>query len=171
VLVGAAPSDDPQLDFLAGMTELNVNEFGAAFESPGALRTFLAPFVEQVRSDVDGMIDALASELPEPDQQTLARPEVRAMFRESFVEAVRQGERGWVDDDLAFVQPWGFLLDDVEVEVRLWQGELDVLVPRAHGEYLARKLSSAQYELVPKAGHLPVDHQPAAFAWAAGLGI
>jgi pimeloyl-ACP methyl ester carboxylesterase len=168
IIVGAAPSDDPELDFLAGMNDLNVKEFGAAFESPDALRAFLAPFVEGIRADADAVIDEMAAELPEPDQKTITRPEVRAMLRASFVEAVRQGERGWLDDDLAFIRAWGFPLGDVRTEVRLWQGELDVLVPRAHGEYLARKLPTARFELVPNAGHLLVDHQPAAFAWAAG---
>jgi pimeloyl-ACP methyl ester carboxylesterase len=81
---------------------------------------------------------------------------------------VRQGPCGWVDDDRAFVRPWGFALADVEVEVRLWQGELDKLVPRSHGEYLARKLPRARFELVPGFGHWMHGQMPAALEWLAG---
>ena len=165
VMVGAAPSDDPELDFMAGMADVNVIEFSAALEGPEAVGTVLAPWVEQIEGDPDGMIDALASELPEYDREVVARPEFRAELRASVVESVRQGARGWIDDDVAFASAWGFDPADVGVEVRLWQGELDVLVPRSHGEYLGRKIPDARFELIPGAGHLLFDHWRGALAW------
>ena len=157
VMVGAAPSDDPALDFMAGMADVNIAEFSAAREGEEALAAVLAPWVEQSGRDPDGVLDALAAELPEYDGEVLSRPEVRAELRKSIVESVRQGARGWIDDDLAFAAPWGFSLDDVHADVRLWQGELDVLVPRAHGDYLAERLPDATFELVPGAGHMLLD--------------
>ena len=132
-----APSDDPEFDFMAGMADVNVTEFGAALEGEDALAAVLAPWVEQIASDPEGMIDRLAAELPDYDREVVSRPEIRAELVASFGESVRQGARGWIDDDLAFASSWGFDLADVGPEVRLLQGELDVLVPRAHGEYLA----------------------------------
>jgi pimeloyl-ACP methyl ester carboxylesterase len=168
VLVGAAPSDDPAFDFFAGMAEVNLEEFGAAAAGKEAVTAVLDPQVETIRSEPDELLDALASELPAPDQAMLARPEVRAIVRSSFVESVHQGSGGWVDDDLAFVTAWGFELADVPTEVRLWQGELDVLVPRSHGEYLAAHLPNAEFNLVPDAGHLLLDHWPDALDWLLG---
>jgi pimeloyl-ACP methyl ester carboxylesterase len=165
VMVGAAPSDDPEFDFTAGMAEVNVTEFGAAREGADALAVVLAPWIEQSTHDPDGTIDALAAELPEYDREVVSRPDVRAEFRASLVESVRQGARGWIDDDLAFAAPWGFELADVRVPTRLWQGEQDVLVPRSHGEYLARRIPGATFELVPGAGHLLFDHWPDVLAW------
>jgi pimeloyl-ACP methyl ester carboxylesterase len=165
IVVGAAPADDPGFDFLAGMGDINIREFRAAREGEEALAAELAPFVDGVRRDPGAVVDALAAELPALDQEVAGRAEVRGLLVESFVEAVRQGARGWMDDDFAFVAPWGFPLADVRVPVRLWQGELDVLVPRAHGEYLAARLPDARFELVPGAGHLLVDHWPTVLAW------
>lgn len=165
VMVGAAPSDDPEFDFTAGMAEVNVTEFGAAREGADALAAVLAPWIEQSTHDPDGTIDALAVELPEYDRDVVSRPDVRAEFRASLVESVRQGARGWIDDDLAFAAPWGFELADMRVPTRLWQGEQDVLVPRSHGEYLARRIPGATFELVPGAGHLLFDHWPDVLAW------
>jgi pimeloyl-ACP methyl ester carboxylesterase len=164
VMVGAAPSDDPEFDFTAGMAEVNLIEFGAALEGEDALATVLAPWVEQVADDPEGMLDRLAAELPDYDREVVSRPEIRGELLASFGESVRQGARGWIDDDLAFAAPWGFDLADVRPEVRLLQGELDVLVPRAHCEYLAGKLPRATFELVPGAGHLLFDCWPDALA-------
>jgi pimeloyl-ACP methyl ester carboxylesterase len=165
VMVGAAPSDDPAFDFTAGMADVNVKEFGAAREGEDPLGRLLAPWVEQSGRDPDGVLDALAVELPEYDREVVSRPEVRAELRKSIVESVRQGPRGWIDDDLAFAAPWGFVLADVRPEVRLWQGELDVLVPRSHGDYLAERLPNATFELVPGAGHMLLDHWRETLAW------
>jgi len=166
-LVGGGPSDDPGFDFLVGMADLNIREFSAAREGEEALEAFLAPDLDALRRDPDVLLDQFATELPEPDQALLQRPEYRAAISASWIESVRQGTRGWIDDDLAFVRPWGFQLEDVQIEVRLWQGELDVLVPRAHAEYMARRLPHAAFELIPNAGHLIFDHYRAAFEWLA----
>jgi pimeloyl-ACP methyl ester carboxylesterase len=167
IVVGAAPSDDPELDFLAGMAEINLKEFAAARRGRAAIEAELAPYVEACRTDPDAVLDQIASELPAYDRQVLERPPVRAVFRESLGESARQGPAGWADDDLAFVAGWGFRLEEVRVPVRLWQGELDVLVPRSHGEYLARKLPDAAFELVPGAGHMLLDHWREVLAWLA----
>jgi pimeloyl-ACP methyl ester carboxylesterase len=81
---------------------------------------------------------------------------------------VRQGSRGWADDDLAFATGWGFPLSEAARETRLWQGELDVLVPRAHCAYLAERLPDARFELVPGAGHALTDHRREILAWLGG---
>ena len=109
--------------------------------------------MDELLRDPDVVIDQIAAELPEVDRKLVSRPEYRALMKESFVEAVRQGVRGWADDDLAFAKPWGFELEQVEAEVRLWQGELDVLAPRAHGEYVASRLPNARFELLEGGGH------------------
>ena len=38
---------------------------------------------------------------------------------------------GWVDDDLAFVAPWGFSLGEITTPVAIWQGSLDSVVADA----------------------------------------
>jgi pimeloyl-ACP methyl ester carboxylesterase len=164
-MVTPAPYDAPGLDFMEGMTDLNVKEFSAALEGEEALAQLLQPFVDATQADPDEMVSALAAELPPVDQAVLERPEVREMLRDAMSEAVRQGSRGWIDDDLAFTKPWGFGLEQIEKEVGLWQGELDVLAPRSHGEYVASKLPNATFQLIPEAGHMDYDQWPAVFDW------
>jgi len=164
-LVTPAPSDAPDFDFFDGLAELNVKEFGAALEGQEAIDAYLEPFVEGIRADPDGVIEQIAAELPEVDRKLLDREEVRTVLRTSFVEAVRQGACGWSDDDLAFAKPWGFELEDVSAEVRLWQGELDVLAPRSHGEYVASRLPNARFELLEGGGHFLDEEWGVVFDW------
>jgi pimeloyl-ACP methyl ester carboxylesterase len=164
-LVTPAPSDVQDFDFFAGLAELNVKEFGAALEGRDAIETYLRPFVEGIRRDPDAVLDEIREELPDVDRALLDREEFRVVLRESFRESVRQGVRGWADDDLAFAKPWGFEPEEVRVEVRLWQGELDVLAPRSHGEYVASRLPNARFELLEGGGHFLDEEWGVVYDW------
>ena len=170
-LVTPAPSDT-DFDFFDGLADLNVKEFNAALEGREAIEAFVQKYVDALRSDPDGVIDQIASELPEIDREVASREEFRVITREQFLEAVRQGVSGWADDDLAFAKPWGFEPEDVEAEVALWQGELDVLAPRSHGEYVASRLPNARFEIVQGHGHFLVDEWSTVLDWlTAGAGL
>src|SRR5205809_18828 len=166
-LVTPAPSDADDLDFNAGLAELNVKEFGAAREGREAIDAYLEPYARSIKSDPDAVVAEIESEVPDVDRAIISQPEIRAILRESFQEAVRQGVRGWADDDLAFAKPWGFELEDVHAEVRLWQGELDVLAPRSHGEYVASRLPNARFELLEGGGHFLDEEWAVVLEWLA----
>jgi pimeloyl-ACP methyl ester carboxylesterase len=151
-LVTPAPPDE-DFDFFEGLADLNVKEFTAAQQGREAIEAFLQPYVDQIRGDVDGVIEEMLTELPEIDRSRGSEPAQRAIMSESWREAVCQGSQGWADDDLAFAKPWGFELEDVTAETRVWQGELDVLTPRKHGEYVAARLPNARFEVLEGGGH------------------
>ena len=153
-LAGVAPYDAEGLDYLAGMGEDNIEEFGAAVESEAALQTFLESALPSL-TDVTGdqVIDAIASLLPEVDREFLTG-EAADRMAESFRWSVASGIWGWFDDDVAFVQPWGFDLRDIRTPVLVWQGSDDLMVPFAHGQWLAAHVPGATAELVQGEGHL-----------------
>ena len=163
-LVTPAPPDG-EIDFFEGLADLNVQEFNAALAGPEALTAFLEPYVDGIREDVDAVIDQMLTELPEIDRQRASKPEQREIMRQSWTESVRQGSSGWADDDLAFAKPWGFDLEDVKVETRVWQGELDVLTPRPHGEYVASRLPNARFELLEAGGHFLDEEWAVVLEW------
>jgi pimeloyl-ACP methyl ester carboxylesterase len=171
-LVTPAPSDTDDFDFYEGLAELNVKEFGAALEGRESIEAFIQPYADQLRADPDAVIEEILSELPEVDREIASRDGFRSVMRESFVEAVRQGVRGWADDDLAFAKSWGFEPEDVHAEVRLWQGELDVLAPRTHGEYVASRLPNARFELLEGGGHFLDEQWDVVLDWlSASAGV
>lgn len=164
-LVTPAPPDAENFDFFEGLADLNVKEFNAALAGREAIETFLEHYVHGIRTDVDAIIEAMLTELPEIDRRRASKPEQRAIMKEGWTEAVRQGSRGWADDDLAFAKPWGFDLGDVTVETRVWQGELDVLTPRPHGEYVASRLPNGEFELLEGGGHFLDEEWSVVLDW------
>ena len=156
VIAGVGPADAPSLDFLAGMGDDNVEEFRAAMTSEAAVRTFLEAQAPALRSATpDELVSAMASLLP-PVDRAVVTDEFGAFLATSFREAVRTRIDGWLDDDLAFVRPWGFDLAEVRVPVSLWQGSDDLMVPAAHGEWLAAALPDVRAHLLTGEGHLSI---------------
>jgi pimeloyl-ACP methyl ester carboxylesterase len=80
--------------------------------------------------------------------------------------AMSSGLGGLVDDDLAFVRPWGFSTDDVVAPVLLVHGLDDRVVPAAHSSWLADHLARSELRLTPGDGHISVlGHLGAALDW------
>jgi pimeloyl-ACP methyl ester carboxylesterase len=74
-----------------------------------------------------------------------------------------------VDDDLAYVAPWGLDPAQVRVPVLLLHGAQDRVVPSSHGEWLARRIRSAELWLRPDDGHVSVlQAGTAALDWLLG---
>jgi len=160
-LAGVAPYDAEGLDFLAGMGPENVEEFGAAARSRAELRELLDRFAdplrdisgEQVAGELGGLIDDV-------DRGALTGEFADVMAR-MLRRALSTGTDGWFDDDIAFINPWGFDLDDITVPVSIWQGAHDRMVPFAHGQWLAAHIPGARVHLYDDEGHLSlVDQLP-----------
>ena len=85
-------------------------------------------------------------------------------------QAMEQGNEGFLEDTLAGVEPWGFQPGAIRVPVLVMHGELDKMVPCAHGKWLAAHCPAAELRIVPDAGHITVlDSAPEALTWLAGL--
>ena len=156
VIAGITPPDAAGLDFLAGMGEQNIVEFGQAREGEAVLRPALAAEAPALRrADVAGLIAALDTLLPDVDRAVLT-DEFGADMVKNFAEALRTGVDGWVDDDLAFVKPWGFDLTAIRVPTFVWHGVEDKMAPFAHGEWLAANIPGVKPHLMSGHGHLSI---------------
>ena len=156
-LAGVGPYGDPTLDFLAGMGEGNVVEFGAALSGEQVLRPLLEDWAAgMLGGGVEGLVAEMSTVLSPPDVAVLDE-EFGAEVLTGMQVAYGRAVDGWVDDDLAFVQPWGFAPQDVAVPVHVWQGEQDLMVPPAHGRWLAEHLPTARAHLLPDEGHLTLQ--------------
>jgi pimeloyl-ACP methyl ester carboxylesterase len=158
-LAGAGPFGVPELDFLAGMDEANIEEFEAALAGFEVLDPYLRSLQGQfIDVTADSVVEGLAGLLSEVDQRALT-----GQFAEEMAAAIRRtlthGIAGWRDDDLAFVKDWGFRLADITVPVSVWQGAQDRMVPFTHGQYLAASIPGARANLRPEEGHLSLVAQ------------
>jgi pimeloyl-ACP methyl ester carboxylesterase len=156
VIAGVAPYDADGLDWLAGMGQDNVDEFGAALAGEEALRPYLTAAREELaRATADDLITSLDSLLPDVDRAVLTG-EFAEDTLAGFREGLRDGVDGWLDDDLAFTRPWGFTLAEAAVPVIIWQGTKDLMVPFAHGRWLAEHMPEAAAHLEDGEGHLSI---------------
>jgi pimeloyl-ACP methyl ester carboxylesterase len=155
-IAGVGPFGVEGLDFLAGMGQENHDEFGAALAGEEALRTYLdAARPELLEITGDQIVDQLESLLPPVDRESLTG-EFGDFLAVEFRQAVSVSVDGWLDDDLAFTRPWGFDLAAIAVPTYVWQGSEDLMVPFAHGRWLAEHVPGAVVHLESGEGHLSV---------------
>jgi pimeloyl-ACP methyl ester carboxylesterase len=154
--VSPAPYDRIDFDFMAGMDAENVQEYGWALESEEVLQQNLVGEAEQMVGQFANDSEQVLGEIEfaAADLELIGRSDVQTAMGEMVNEAFRTGVWGWVDDDLAMIEPWGFDLDEIEVPVTLRYGTEDVLVPAAHGEWLGRHVPGARVVVDDSGGHL-----------------
>lgn len=153
-MAGVAPYTADGLDWLAGMGEENVAEFGAALAGPEPLSAFMkAAEPEFAHVTPENIVAAFGDLISDVDKKALEGP-VAEFLAESARHALSTGIAGWRDDDLAFTRDWGFDLASITVPVSIWQGDQDRMVPFTHGQWLAAHVPSADVHLVPGEGHI-----------------
>jgi len=156
-VAGVAPWNAEGLDYMAGMGEDNIVEFGAILEGEQQLIDFLTPAAAGLAGatglDIIGELDSL---LPEVDRAFLSDARAHALAT-TFRWAVSTGIWGWYDDDHAFIAEWGFDLASITVPTFVYQGTDDLMVPFAHGEWLSRHLPHCTATLLEGEGHLSID--------------
>ena len=156
-LAGVAPYPAEGLDWLDGMGEDNITEFTAVLAGRDELEAF-------VRAMADGMLAAGPDSLGQA-LRTLLSPVDAAVLTGELAEylvaatrrAVGDSVEGWIEDDFAFVSPWGFELDDIRVPVQLWHGGEDRFVPISHGRWLAERIPGVDAHLSDEDGHLTIQ--------------
>jgi pimeloyl-ACP methyl ester carboxylesterase len=127
-------------------------ELRAAIQGPNALADQLAA------GDFDPEVFTPA------DHAALAGP--WAWLGEIAGQALEAGLDGMVDDDLAYVAPWGFDPARVTAPILVLHGADDRMVPSSHGEWLARHCPSAELRIILGEGHVSVlGSAPAALNW------
>lgn len=149
---GLAPLDASPLDWFAGMRSSGEAELRAATRGRGPLEHQL----------VTGEFD--------PGQFTAADQAALDEEWSWLLTVVRKadggGPEGMVEDDLAYVAPWGFDPGHIAAPILLVHGGRDRVVPPAHADWLAQRCPAAKLWRRPDDGHLSVLHSaPAALDW------
>lgn len=164
-MVSVAPFDADGLDWYAGMSPGNVEEFTLAQQGESVYR----PLVERLGREAADRVrrrEVVFGEEHGMSEADLAEARRRlSQPNPGFVEVALQqwsgGIDGWIDDSIAFVRPWGFDVGEIRVPVAIWYGPHDVLVPPAHAEWLLRQVPGAQRRELT-GGHLASEEDFAA---------
>jgi pimeloyl-ACP methyl ester carboxylesterase len=155
---------------MAGMTEGNVKEFSAAVQGEDAARE-ICDRLREIALDrlaherIDWMGDDY--DLSEADRVQMQKHIFRV--RAHIANGLAPGADGWIDDLLVFIQPWGFDVESIKVPVLLTYGRTDVLVPAAHGDWLAAHIPGAEAWVDDESGHMGDDEAiKRELAWMTG---
>jgi pimeloyl-ACP methyl ester carboxylesterase len=165
-VAGVAPYSASGLDWLAGMAQENIDEFGAAIAGEAELTASISQAAARMANATGADIaQAFGGLVTAPDVAVLTGEFADYMARATRA-AVATGIAGWRDDNLAFVKDWGFGVFEIAVPVTVWQGDQDAMVPLAHGEWLAGNIGGARPRLLAGEGHLSLvtNHLDAIFA-------
>ncbi|GIH95155.1 alpha/beta fold hydrolase [Planobispora siamensis] len=141
-VAGLAPSGAEGLDWFAGMTPSGAASLRAAAEGRAVKEEY------EASAEYD-------PEMFTPEDHTALSGEW-SWFGDVVGPATAAGPGGLVDDDLAYVAPWGFDPAEVTAPVLIMHGGRDRVVPASHGEWLARRCPSAELRLSPGDGHLSI---------------
>jgi pimeloyl-ACP methyl ester carboxylesterase len=154
-VVGPAPFDADGLNWLEGMSALNVEEFTRALAGEAAYR----PLAEQLARDAvaaaerGGLAVADDYALAESDRAVLTAQAQSPGHLFRTRAAYTGGIDGCVDDVIAFTRPWNVDLGSIGVPVSIWYGPDDALCPRAHTDWLLQHIPGAEAHQLP-GGHV-----------------
>ena len=151
-VAGLAPFSAEGLDWFAGMVPSGVASLSAAAEGRAAKERYEASGAEY------------DPEFTPVDHAALAG--AWSWLGDVVGPAVKGGPGGLIDDDLAYVAPWGFEPAQVIAPVLFLHGGRDRVVPSSHSEWLTRHCPSAELRLFPDDGHISVlSSSAAAMGW------
>jgi pimeloyl-ACP methyl ester carboxylesterase len=153
-LAGVVPTN-LDFDWTEGMGPENVEEFALAREGGPQYEARIAMYGDAFAAATkDDVVELFGGLLSEPDKAALEPVARREDFAASMHQGFEFGWRGFYDDDQAMMKEWGFDPTTISVPVAVWFGDDDLMVPRTHGEWLARNLATASRHFFEGEGHV-----------------
>lgn len=141
-IAAVAPYGVAGLDWFAGMAPAGVASLTAAVQGREAKERQVAAGEELDMGFTDADLAVLSTEW--------------SWLGKVVGPALAAGPAGLIDDDLAYVRPWGCDPADITAPVLLLHGSQDRVVPSSHSEWLAGRCPSAELRLSPDDGHLSI---------------
>lgn len=154
-IAGVAPYTAEGLDFMAGMGQDNLDEFGAALKGEAELEAYLQSQIPDSNLHPAALAEHMSSLLCPADVKTFAGRNGEETAKQ-ILDGMHQGLYGWFDDDRAFTRDWGFAVEEIRVPVQVWQGSEDLMVPFTHGQWLTSHIPGLESHLLEGEGHMSI---------------
>jgi pimeloyl-ACP methyl ester carboxylesterase len=87
------------------------------------------------------------------EAKLINRADIKSLLIQDYAEAVRAGTSGIRWEMAMLANPWGFRLQDIDMEIHLWHGEQDVRTPITMGRYLANTIPNCRATFLAAEGH------------------
>ena len=151
MVCGLGPTDVPGV--MVGMKAPNRALLRLAGWCPRLVRGLYCFGAPRLLRHPEAFVRHLSRTASGPDREVLRQPALRTTLAASFAEAVCAGPRGPARDLTLYARPWGFPVEDIRVQVHLWHGECDDIVPPAMGRHMARAIPDCQATFFSGHGH------------------
>jgi pimeloyl-ACP methyl ester carboxylesterase len=153
-LVSPAPANAPGLDWLTGMGTENIAEFRVAQEGEERLIAYLEDRRSELLASGPADLRPTFGDLMSHADRDALTGELADDLGARTRDALEHGIWGWLDDDMALYNDWGFDVAEITVPVSVWHGQQDRFVPKEHGIWLAKNIPGASARLMAEHGHL-----------------
>ena len=167
VLASCAPWGAEGLDYFEGMGRENVEDSELILRDRAAGRAKLEQErVESLAATPETIYTTMETLLSPVDREALT-PTLTEFLYEATQLGLAPGADGWWDDEMAFIEPWGFEFEQIRTPVLLLHGRQDRFVPFTHGEWLARHIPGVEARLLHEDGHLTLieNHLEGVHEW------
>ena len=155
VLAGVGPHGEPDLDSLSDMGPENIEHKKIAIQGEEPLREWAKVNAAAWFTIADeDLAAALGGLVPEIDVYALNEQGLAKIWASSIRRCLQNGIDGYIDDSLVFCKYWGFKPADIRSPVTIWQGDLDLMVPFTHGQWLIKHIPNAKGMLEIGHGHI-----------------
>jgi pimeloyl-ACP methyl ester carboxylesterase len=150
---GVGPFDARGLNYFKDMGEDNIVEFGLAMAGRDHIAPFASASASEMLENLADLAVSIQTLVAEPDRIALRGP-LGQWWADGIRVSFSAGAEGWIDDDLAFVKPFGFEIEAIMAPTLIVHGQRDLFVPIAHGEWLSRAVPGAESWLLTDEAHL-----------------
>ena len=166
-VVSPAPFDADGLDWLDGMSALNVEEFTLARAGEAAYRPMAERLAREAVTAAErgGLAVADGYALAESDRAVLTAQAQSPGHLFRTKAAYTGGIDGCVDDVLAFTRLWSFDVASIGAPVSVWYGPDDALCPRAHADWLHQHIPAAEAQELPGGHVLDQESLRRVYSW------
>jgi pimeloyl-ACP methyl ester carboxylesterase len=154
-LASLAPYGADGLDFFAGMGQENVDDFNLTLHgSESDIRARAAELRDETLAASAEELASTMETLLTPTDAAALTGELADYLAYTGRDGLAPGIDGLLEDEGAFVEPWGFDVSAITVPVLVVHGREDQFVPQNHGVWLAAQIPGAQAWLTDNDGHL-----------------
>jgi pimeloyl-ACP methyl ester carboxylesterase len=154
-LASLAPYGADGLDFFAGMGQENVDDFNLTLHgSESDVRARGAELRDETLAASAEDLASTMQTLLTPTDAAALTGELARYLAYTGQDGLAPGIDGLLEDERAFVGPWGFDVAAITVPVLVVHGREDQFVPQNHGVWLAAQIPGAQAWLSDTDGHL-----------------
>lgn len=122
---------------------------------PGVMRSLTNWYLRDDRR-LQRSISRMSKYLTEEDRVEITGPEAESMIMAVLKAAYAQGPDGVIRDGQIYSSSWGFELEDVQKEVKLFYGRKDDRTPLAFGRYYKAHLPRAELIEFEDASHFTI---------------